>query len=216
MVTVPQVVRLVCPGCGRALPTLDTDVAWACGTCVTGYELIDGQLVEHPLKVLALPDDVPHQALIYLPFWRLELSPTIDGGSAAAIETITTMCAGRPSWVRAFSLRGAFYSGDPGLALSEHRWQERFDSGSPPPCLGASLSSSAGAQVARWFVLARADRHHDISHLTLTTVLRSAWLTLVPLAIEEDTDRLALLHAPGSFRREALLALPDILHRVRP
>ena len=205
------VIRLQCPACGRAMPSLDTDVVWGCQSCECAYELEEETLVRRKLIRIAPPATSDTGLLLYLPFWRVMLAARAAGGEHTAAATVAELMSERPAWVRAFAMRGAFHCGDPGQLLSEHGWQEERAAGPVPPCLGARLPSAEAVKLARWLLLNRADRKRDVSGIEIDIALGELHLALLPLALDKESERVQLLHAFGSYRRETLLDLPAIL-----
>lgn len=173
-------VVLRCPSCGRELPGLDADRVWTCVPCAQAFEVEDGRLVARPFRMWAAPADGP---VVHLPFWRLEHTAEIASADDAARRAAEEAAASGRSWIRAFSLRGAFAMGDPGRFLTEASHPERLEAAPLPVCLGARIESRDAVRVAELLLLARADRVADVTPVTLRLDVREAVLVAVPFVV---------------------------------
>lgn len=198
----PPVLPLRSPDGARRLYGLDGDCVFSVPGEASVYELEGATLVARPLRA-ARPERPPEGRLLWLPFWHVRLRAEVSGqgpGRAAA-EKVFLEDAG---YVRAFSLQNAHYVGDPGLGLTLTGWRATLQEGPPPVCLGARLPSREAVDIARLFLLERADRGADVTGVRVQTVLERLELLMLPFDRAEASLR--LLVGPGTRFRDVTLA----------
>jgi hypothetical protein len=199
----PVAIVLRCPECGRELPGLDADRVWTCAPCARAWEIDGARLAPRPFCVWRPPGGpAAESALRWLPFWRVAYRIEVDCPEPPLRDAILRAAASGRAWVRAFRLDGAFQVGDPGQVLTEGDHAEHLEAAGLPECVGARLGSAEAVNLARLFLLARADREIDVTPAEVRLEATETALVAVPFA-EDGRDLVCAIDA-RSYRRSAM------------
>lgn len=187
--TTPAILALDCPGCGRPLPGLESDVAFACATCARAWELVDGSFTERPFAQVA-PQGRGQRSHVNLPAWhfRVEVSVQVPEGGDSALVLNARRAAARAAeihtaYVLACSEPRTDVFGDWG-----HRWtgiQPSWEKAAQAfPVAGASLGSGDARVLAGHYVYDLLDRLVEVSAVKISLRLGDVRLLAVPAAYE--------------------------------
>ncbi len=200
----PRALRLMSPTSARRLFGLDGDRVFSAPGENVAYEVEQGQLSARPLTA-ATPQRSAKGAVFWLPFWRVRFAAEVSG-TGSGVQAVETAFRGKSAYVRGFSLVNALYVGDPGLSLTLEAFEPQLRVDAPPVCLGVRLSSAEAADIARLFLLEKADRVADVTGVRVTAEVERLELLMVPF---DRHDRcLELLVGPATkFREETIIDL---------
>jgi hypothetical protein len=176
-----NVIRLTCARCGETLQGLESDVVFFCSLCAVGYEVSEEGLTSFPLQY-AKADKEKRGMPLYLPFWyfRFQAEPVCD--DRRKLDAIRPLLHMDRAFVKGFALTHSFYIGNPGLRLTEARYEPRLlEASAPyPPITGCRRSSGDAERYVRLFVLALLDREEDVTGVDMEVRITDCRLLGIP------------------------------------
>ncbi|MBN1879098.1 hypothetical protein JW823_03215 [bacterium] len=180
----PKVVLLECPKCRNELSGWLTDRLFFCSNCgiAVDYRLDPPAII--PVRYADWVESKP-DCTVWLPVWRADIDVTIDSTNSEVKQRVQIF---RPDKVWVFGMiivRMNLY-GNAHVDFSRLKpiWSEN---GVPRNVYGCQIRKTHAIQLAGSVVAALIDRDHDVTDLSITTLVRTIDLHAIPFEIHDTS-----------------------------
>jgi len=204
-----RVTALECPVCRGPLRGLRHDVLFGCSACDLAVYIDDGDRRAFRVRFAAAEVDEPGPR-IHLPIWEVLVRVDVPAPDRDRARLASLAREIERVWVVGFRARHPSLFDDPGLELSERRFEARDDPHPPSgaPLVGACRGPAVIARSAELYVLDFLDRRADVTDLAVDVGISRAQLWAVPFVDKEG--RLRELLTGTSLPDHVFEDLPEI------